>query len=56
MPEPLPIFDGELGSDCLGLISKRTGELGESEVASRLLLDTIELMVRQGTATSTSLQ
>jgi hypothetical protein len=47
MPEPLPILvedSIEIAWDYL----ERTGELGEPEMASRFLLDTVELMVRQG--------
>ena len=45
--EPLPILMEnaiQIAWDYL----ERTGELGEPEVASRFLLDTVELMVRRG--------
>ena len=47
MSEPLPILmenSVQIAWDYL----ERTGELGEPEVASRFLLDTIEVMVRRG--------
>lgn len=47
MAEPLPILMEnaiQIAWDYL----ERTGELGEPEVASRFLLDTVELMVRRG--------
>jgi hypothetical protein len=47
MAEPLPILMEnaiQIAWDYL----ERTGELGEPEVASRVLLDTMELMVRRG--------
>ena len=47
MAEPLPILmesSIQIAWDYL----ERTGELGEPEIASRFLLDTVELMVRCG--------
>ena len=47
MPEPLPILmekSIQIAWDYL----ERSGELGEPEAASRVLLDSVELMVRQG--------
>ena len=47
MPEPLPILienSIQIAWDYLD----RTGQLGEPEIASRFLLDTVELMVRRG--------
>ena len=47
MPEPLPILmekSIQIAWDYL----ERSGELGEPEVASRFLLDSVELMVRHG--------
>ena len=47
MSEPLPVLIEkaiQIAWDYL----ERTGELGEPEIASRFLLDTIEIMVRQG--------
>ncbi len=47
MPEPLPTLmekSIEIAWDYL----ERSGELGEPEVASRFLLDSVELMVRHG--------
>ena len=51
MSEPLPILmenSIQIAWDYL----ERTGELGEPEIAGRFLLDTIEIMVRQGGAAS----
>ena len=47
MTEPLPLLmqsSIEIAWDYL----QRTGELGDAAVASRFLIDTIELMVRRG--------
>jgi len=47
MPEPLPILmenSLQIAWDYL----ERSGELGEPEVASRFLLDSVERMVRHG--------
>ncbi|MDO9297099.1 hypothetical protein [Bradyrhizobium sp.] len=47
MSEPLPILmerSIQIAWDYL----ERSGELGEPEAASRVLLDSVELMVRQG--------
>lgn len=47
MPEPLPILmenSLQIAWDYL----ERSGELGEPELASRFLLDSVELMVRHG--------
>ncbi|MDO8398354.1 MAG: hypothetical protein Q7T45_11100 [Bradyrhizobium sp.] len=47
MPEPLPILmerSIQIAWDYL----ERSGELGEPEAASRVLLDSVELMVRHG--------
>jgi hypothetical protein len=47
MDEPLPILMEnaiQIAWDYL----ERTGELGEPEIASRFLLDTVALMVRHG--------
>jgi len=47
MPEPLPILmekSIQIAWDYL----ERSGQLGEPEAASRVLLDSVELMVRQG--------
>ena len=47
MAEPLPILMEsaiQIARDYL----ERTGELGDPEIASRFLLDTVESMVRRG--------
>ena len=47
MPEPLPILmekSLQIAWDYL----ERSGELGEPEAASRVLLDSVELMIRHG--------
>lgn len=47
MPEPLPILmenSIQIAWDYL----ERTGQLGEPEIASRFLLDAVEMMVRRG--------
>ena len=47
MPEPLPILmekSIQIAWDYL----ERSGELGEPQVASRFLLDSVESMVRRG--------
>jgi hypothetical protein len=54
MAEPLPILMEnaiQIAWDYL----ERTRELGEPEVASRVLLDTVELMVRRGAAPAISI-
>ena len=40
--------DGEFNPDSLGDYLERTGDLGDPEVASRFLLETVEQMVRKG--------